>query len=118
MSLDDCIKHCSECAQLCQRAKTHCIIDGKHVTIEHLNLLEDCVEICQTSANFMLRGSKNHNLIYQICAQICEACALECEKTCAENDLMKQCASKCRECAQMCRPTENQKHGTSACKNH
>jgi hypothetical protein len=76
---------------------------GKHADPNHIRLLQDCAQICITSADFMLRGSQYHGLTCAACAQICEACAQECESMADGNDFMQRCADACRRCAESCR---------------
>ena len=38
-----------------------------------------------------------------MCADMCEACAMECEKMGGKMEICKQCAEMCRMCAQECR---------------
>lgn len=96
-----CIDACTECHQIClQTAMTHCLaMGGKHVEANHFRLMMGCAEICQTSANFMLSGSRMHGAICAACAEICEACARSCE----EVGDMDACSSACRHCAESCR---------------
>jgi hypothetical protein len=81
----------------------HCLhMGGRHVEANHLTLLLDCAEICQTSANFMLRGSDLHSRTCAVCAEVCERCAESCERF-TDDAMMQQCAQVCRSCAQSCR---------------
>jgi len=82
---------------------THCLDKGgKHAESRHIGLLLDCAEICQTSANFMLRGSDQHPSACAICAEVCERCAARCDQL-GNEDFMRRCAEACRRCAQSCR---------------
>jgi hypothetical protein len=79
---------------------THCLESGgKHVSPEHMRLMLNCAEICQTSANFMLSNSTLSSRLCGICAEACEACAKSCEQV---GD-MEECIKVCRECAESCR---------------
>ena len=73
----------------------------RHAEAAHIRLLLDCAEICQTSANFMLRGSDLHARVCAVCAEVCERCAQDCETF--EEDFMQACAQECRRCAESCR---------------
>ena len=96
-----CIDTCSHCHQTClQTAMNHCLESGgKHVEAEHFRLMINCAEICQTSLNFMLSGSKLSSHVCGVCAKICDACAESCEKL----NGMEECARACRKCAESCR---------------
>jgi len=98
-----CIKNCLECHSICQRTAMHCLgLGGEHAAAMHIRLLLDCAEICQTSAGFMLRGSGLHGRTCAVCAEVCDLCAVECERPGHDNQ-MKACAEACRVCAESCR---------------
>ena len=45
---------------------------GDHTRADHVSLLLDCAEICQTAANFMLRNSELHARTCAVCAEVRE----------------------------------------------
>ena len=48
----------SNCHAVCTLSLQHCLASGgEHTEINLVGVLLDCAEMCQTSANFMLRGS-------------------------------------------------------------
>lgn len=99
----DCIQECQSCHAVCLETVSHCLQKrGEHAEAEHIRLLLDCVEICQTSANFMLRGSDLHVRTCGVCAEVCDRCAEECERM-ADDEMMRRCAEACRQCAASCR---------------
>jgi hypothetical protein len=99
--MQSCIDDCMRCHQTClNMALTHCLeMGGQHVEPTHFRLMLDCAEICQTTANFMLRGSAHHAHVCAECADICEDCARSCEQV---GD-MDDCVQTCRQCADSCR---------------
>lgn len=101
--MKDCTQLCWECRAECQETLfNHCIEEGgKHVAPEHVRLMADCIQICQTAADFMTRNSALHLTVCAACADICEACARSCEKIGGEH--MNRCAELCRRCAASCR---------------
>jgi len=102
-NMQDCVDRCDECREACLSTITHCLEKGgRHAQPAHVRLLADCAEICQTSANFMIRGSEHHAGTCGACADVCDACARSCEEM-AEDAEMKRCAEACRACAQSCR---------------
>ena len=102
--LQSCIDECTLCHAICTETIQHCLEkSGKHAEIRHIRLLEDCAEICQTSANFMLRASDLHLQLCSLCADVCERCARSCEQVDAGDAKMRQCANICRSCAESCR---------------
>ena len=102
--MQSCIEECLECHRICLETATHCLqLGGEHAAPEHITGLLDCAEICQTSANFMLRGSPDHGETCDVCATVCDRCAESCESMGKEDDLMRRCAQACRRCAESCR---------------
>jgi hypothetical protein len=98
-----CISNCMSCAAVCLQTVTYCLQQGgKHAAPDHIRLLEDCVQICKTSADFMLRGSPLHTRTCGVCAEVCDKCASECEGF-SGDVVMKACAETCRRCAESCR---------------
>lgn len=101
--MQECIDNCTECHVICVDTATYCLEMGaRHAEPAHLRLLMDCADICQTSANFMLRGSDLHAGVCAVCADICERCAEDCERF-RDDERMQRCAEVCRRCADSCR---------------
>jgi hypothetical protein len=100
--MQSCIQECLDCHRVCLETITHCLEKGgRHAEPDHVRLLMDCAEICQTSANFMLRGSDLHPMTCEVCAEVCAECADDCERF--EGDAqMQNCAAACRSCSEMC----------------
>jgi hypothetical protein len=102
--MERCIQECQSCHALCLQTVRHCLqLGGEHATAAHIGLLLDCAEICQTSADFMLRGSRFHSRTCGVCAEVCEACAQDCERIGPNDQQMQACAQACRRCAESCR---------------
>ena len=98
-----CIQECLTCHSACLATVPYCLqLGGQHAEQRHIGLLLDCAEICQTSANFMLRGSDLHTRICAICAEVCDRCAQDCERM-GNDAQMQACADACRRCAASCR---------------
>src|ERR1700761_8108690 len=97
-----CIDDCTTCHQVCLATLQHCLhMGGKHADPDHVRLMADCVQICATSADFMLRGSSMHHHTCGACAEICDACSIDCDRM-ADDPEMRKCAETCRRCAQSC----------------
>jgi hypothetical protein len=58
-------------------------------------------QIYVLSSQYMSRNSEFSNKICGQCADIYEACAVECDKF--DMDMCKQCAQVCHACASVCR---------------
>lgn len=99
--MQNCIDECTRCYQVCITAAGHALrTGGRESDAHHIRLLTDCAEICQTAADFMLRGSPFHKQTCAVCADICRQCAEECERS--EDPVMHECARVCRSCADSC----------------
>ena len=95
-----CIELCTQCHEACMETLSHCVRSG-HSSPSHLRILLDCAEICQTSANCLIRNSDVHRQVCAACAAACEACASSCRQFVADEE-MKRCEEICRECAEAC----------------
>jgi hypothetical protein len=107
-AMQACIKACCHCHKTClQTAMNHCLeVGGEHVQADHFRLMMNCAEICQTSANFQLSNSHFHHQVCAVCAEICAACALDCEKMGGMDD----CVEACKACAESCQKMASVKH--------
>jgi len=100
-----CIELCQNCHKACQETLMYCLQQGgRHVQADHVRLMLDCSEICQTATNFMQRGSDLHVHTCAACAEVCRRCAEDCKQMAkADNDnRMAACAEMCRRCAESC----------------
>jgi hypothetical protein len=100
--LEVCIQDCMDCHAICLDTINYCLeMGGDHVEAEHMRTLMDCAQICQTSADFMLRGSEWHLSTCQVCAEVCRACAESCAAF-AGDEQMERLAQFCNACADSC----------------
>ncbi len=98
-ALQDCIDACQLCHDHCLTEIAHCLtLGGDHAEPTHINLMMDCARVCETTAALMLTGSEFYRSQAAVCAEICEACAQQCETL----GQMDACVRVCRECAQQC----------------
>lgn len=96
-----CIENCTDTHQICLETIQHCLgKGGKHASADHIRLLSDCAQICETSADFMTRESSFHNVVCRACAEICRACADSCRQLGGIE--MEACAEACEGCAGSC----------------
>lgn len=103
MTLDECVDSCLASHRMCLETARYCTEQGgTHIAAAHIALLLDCAELCQTTANSMLRRSPQHALLCDACARMCDACARDCAKF-AGDARMQACAQTCRDCAASCR---------------
>ena len=102
--MQQCIERCSDCHDVCVETARHCLErGGAHAGAEHVLALLDCAQLCDTSRDFMLRGSAQHAEVCGRCAEACERCAESCESIDASDEVMRRCAEECRRCAESCR---------------
>ena len=98
-----CAEECQRCHNVCLETISHCLhMGGEHADPHHIRLMMDCVQICQTSADFMLRGSDLHHEVCRTCSVVCEKCADDCARM-ADDQQMRTCAEECKRCAESCR---------------
>lgn len=101
-ALHDCIEKCWSCRDPSQSILFNYCLErgGPHLAPDHVRLMMDCIQICQTSADFMTRNSAMHAIVCNACAAICGASARSCEAM--DDAEMKTCAEICRSCAESC----------------
>ncbi len=100
--MQECIDLCLGCSTTCLQLIPYCLNEGKeHAEPAHVLLLQNCVEICRTSANFMISNSAFSADVCTLCADVCKQCADDCDRF-GDDQRMKQCAEACRACADSC----------------
>lgn len=96
-----CIKACLDCVAACNHCAASCLDEKKVEALSVcIRLYLECASICKSAAELMSFGSNYANAAGQLCADICLACAEECEKH--NMDHCRQCAVTCRLCADEC----------------
>lgn len=100
--MKECRDACNECADVCFETVNYCLDQGgEHVEPAHLKIMQDCAQICRTTADFLARESEHQGDVARACAEVCNACAESCEQF--EGDpTMAECAEACRLCAESC----------------
>ena len=100
-SYQTCIEICNRCAEVCEQCLAACLKEeDTNMMAECIRLDLECVSVCRTAATLMLLESNHANALCQLCADVCTACAEECEKH--EHDHCRECAVACRRCAEEC----------------
>ena len=99
-----------ECAEACATA---CLDMGDQDSRHHdmtlcIKLCRDCADICTLCGRLEARGSQFMQPYRQLCADVCAACATECEKHADHVAHCKACAAACRRCEAECRQMANQ----------
>ena len=101
MPMKDCIDLCLNSHRICIETASYAIKNDA-ARADLVVMLTDCAEVCQTTANSMIRNSSLHDILCQACAEACERCADACAQH-ADDAQMNNCAQTCRTCAQSCR---------------
>ena len=97
-----CAKMSLSCADACQAEAS-----GSHAMdmTQCIRLCLDCSDICEATSRLAIRQTGNDQPmlreLLELCARMCEACAVECERH--EHEHCTLCAQICRECAADCR---------------
>ena len=97
-----CIDACMSSAEACEFCATS---DLKEQDVKMMascaQMNRQCAAVCWTSAALMSMDSQFAKQFCNLCADVCDACASECEHH--DVDHCKQCAQACRSCAEECR---------------
>ncbi len=96
-----CTVICSKCAVTCEQCANACLNEpGILEMVPCIRLNMECAAICRAAVQIMNLESNHANAVCQLCADICTACAEECEKH--DHGHCRECAMICRQCAAEC----------------
>jgi len=97
-----CIDACIRCAQACESCANSCLFEPNvHQLAECIRLDRDCATLCWATATLLSRDYHFLEDLCRVCADICYACAAECERHPHQHC---GCTAKaCRACAEECR---------------
>jgi hypothetical protein len=96
------LKALNDCALECNYCFAACLVEQNVKMLSKCIKLDvDCASICQLTSSLIARGSEHGIHLLKECAEICDACASECERHDMEH--CKACAEECRVCADECR---------------
>jgi len=97
-----CIDACIQCAEACDHCVSSCLQEKDVAMMTPCIQLDmECSSFCKTTVQLMHLQSNHANAACQLCADICNACAEECEKH-SHMEHCKKCAEVCRHCAEEC----------------
>jgi len=108
MPMKDCIGLCLNSHRTCIETASYAI-KSEAMRADLFVMLTDCAEMCQTTANSMIRNSLLHGILCRACAEACERCADACSQH-AGDAQMVACTQTCRTCAQSCRDMAAKAH--------
>ncbi len=98
-----CIESCQSCSRTCLETAHYCLTQqGVSAGSTILGLLFQCADVCQLSVRMMAAESEFHHQSCELCFEVCQRCAVECEKY-EQDEVFKKCAKVCRRCAEDCR---------------
>ena len=101
--MEKCIQLCQDCHALCTKTISHCLqLGGRHAAPDHIRLFLDCAQLCDITAQYLLRGSSLHEKMCALCAEACRQCADSCVQVAGDDQMVKQCIDMCRTCAGSC----------------
>jgi hypothetical protein len=96
-----CIDACYSCVAAGNYCASACLQEKNQEDFSICIRLDlECASICKSAAELMSLGSNYANAVCQVCADICLACAEECEKH--DREHCRKCAEACRLCAEEC----------------
>ena len=103
-TLADAAHHLMYCAKMAASCADACMAEKIDMT-QCIRMCLDCSDVCEATGRLAVRRTGNDQPmlreLLELCARMCEACAVECEKH--DHDHCKLCAQICRECAEDCR---------------
>ncbi|HYE53824.1 MAG TPA: four-helix bundle copper-binding protein [Chitinophagaceae bacterium] len=97
-----CIDACLHCASICNHCASSCTQeDDVKMMARCIQFDMECAAICYAAAQLMSLGSERAMEFCRLCADICDACADECQHH--QTGHCQECARACRACAEECR---------------
>lgn len=98
-----CIQNCVHCHLICRQMVQHSLqMGGVYAEASHVRLFEDCSEICEVTADFMLRESNHYRKLCAVCIEACDATSERCRRF-PEDTRMAACAAACEETSRVCK---------------
>ena len=94
-------KSCAACAKICEDTlKYFKKQGGKYTEAANLQKLQDCITLCNASADLQARNSAHAKKLLEVCHAVC----LDCAKMCKDmNDpKLADCVKSCEECTSCC----------------
>ena len=107
-SLVECIERCFSCAQSCTACADACLSEDKIDPLRRCIRLDfDCADICMTTGAVASRRTETSEQVLlqllEVCANVCQICAEDCEEHASHHQHCKICAGECRRCEESCR---------------
>ena len=105
--LVECIEACYDCAQSCTACADACLGEEDVAVVRRcIRLCLDCADVCIATGRIVSRQTEYDAGITRAavdaCAQVCRACAEECERHAGHHEHCRVCAEACRRCEWAC----------------
>lgn len=94
-----CLDSCAECEQACESCNYNCCAENPRMIL-CARLCLDFAMISAACATLLARDSGWAGQLCRLCTEVCQTCAVECEKY--DMDYCRECAAACRRCAEQC----------------
>lgn len=93
--LHKCMEACNHCYDACLKE------DEIDMMRDCIRLDRECADMCGFLEQALIRDTPFAAQLAKVCADICEACGMECRKH--DHDHCQQCADACFRCMEACR---------------
>ncbi len=100
-TVERCIDECLQCMRWCEMCVEECLTTDPAKMAECIRLCHECPSPCGSCVTLLAGQSRYAHQQCGVCADICNACAAECENF-SDLDTMRKCAEACRRCARTC----------------
>lgn len=90
-----------ECLVACESCANQCLKENAAIKEQCIRTDLDCAEICSLTLRLLSRDSAMASKMIDLCIDICDKCAIECEKH--DDDHCQHCAKQCRKCIEVCK---------------
>ena len=80
----------------CNAAFAYCTQQDEIEDPELLACMVDCVDLCTTTASFIVRGSEHADDLREVCAELAKCVEESCEEY-GDDEVLTACADACRE---------------------
>ncbi|MEP6927574.1 MAG: hypothetical protein ABI834_08055 [Ginsengibacter sp.] len=97
----DWMQKCLNSWKTCEELISWNIQNGKYLNT--INACRDVAEMCSQCIKFEAQRSPFFQQLCEVCAEICEGCAVELEKFESENGIFMETINSCRTFASACR---------------
>lgn len=107
-ALVTCAEACFDCAQSCISCADACLDErGVAGLSQCIRLSLDCADACAATGPALIRRTHTSPALMQrmaeTCAELCRACADECDRHAEDHEHCRICAETCRASEQACR---------------